>query len=247
MTLGEINTKIGNLINDPNSVAYTAASRVIDLNIWNQKIVSMILDSQDEVSYDDPNQTTYPIFKVPLTANRDIQIPTSVKMLKIKSISVCYDGSNIYRSTPFDIDETNLPVADAANTAAQAAIDGRFSKTSPRVDVKFGALWTYPMASAADVAAGGYIIFECFREPYVFTTSDLSTGTLTPGFDGTFHAMLAYGPAKEYALPKQLPQLKGPEGILATLADYEARLRQQYSSKQLDRRQALTGDDQNYK
>lgn len=217
---------------------------LIDINIWYQKIVSMILDSQDETDYDDPNQTSYPIFKTALTTNRDYYMPATLKALKIKSLSVCYDGSKVYRATPYDINEGLLPVADAANTTAQLAIDANMSRTSPRFDIKFGGIWLYPMATSTDVANGGYFISEFFRQVVEFTSADLSTGTATPGFDASFHAMLAYGPAMEYTTAKQLPQLKM---IAAELQDFEVRLRRQYSSKQLDRRYALAPDYQNFK
>lgn len=243
MTLSDIQNKIYSLT-DTDSTSYPNANMLIDLNLWNQKIVSMIIDSQDEGSYDDPLNTSYPIFKTLLTANRDVQIPTSIRSLKVKNLSVSYDGVNLYRAEPLDIDETYLPVSDAANTTAQAFIDANMSRTAPRYDVKFGSFWLYPMPTATDVANGAYMVSEFFRQPVDFTSSDLTTGTLVPGFDASFHAMLAYGPAMEYATIKQLPQLKQ---IAAVLTDYEMRLRRQYSTKILDRRNALSSDYQSYK
>lgn len=245
-TLADIQNKIYALTGT-DATSYPNANMLIDLNLWFQKIVSMILDSEDETDYDDSNQTAYPIFKTALTANRDIQIASSVKALKIKTISVCYDGVNLYRASPFDINGSDLPVADAANTTANTKIDGNFARSSPRFDIKFGSVWLYPMPTAADVTAGGYMISEFFRQPVEFTLSDLTTGTLVPGFDASFHYMLAYGPAMEYCMPKQLPQLKGPQGIIATISDYEVRLRRQYSSKQVDRRYMLGSDYQSFK
>jgi len=243
MTLSDIKTKIYALTGT-DSTSYPDANMLIDINLWYQKVVSMILESQDETDWDDSNQTKYPIFKIPLLASRDIRIPQSINMLKVKDVSVCYDGTNIYRSTPYDIAEGNYPVADAANTAAQLKIDENMSRTSPRHDIRWNSVWLYPMPTAADVAAGGYMVVETFRGPKEFTSGDLSTGTAQPGFDSTFHPILAYGPATEYEGPKQLPQLKRD---MAMLADYEVRLRQQYSSKELDRNYALSSDYQSYK
>lgn len=242
-TLADIQNKIYALTGT-DSTSYSNANMLIDINLWYQKVVTMILDCQDEADFDDANQTTYPIFKASLTTGRDIPITTGLKALKIKSLSVCYDGTNIYQATPFDINESTLPVADAANTAAQSFIDANMSRTAPRYDVKFGSFWLYPMPTAADVSAGGYVIAEFFRAPIEFTSSDLTTGTASPGFDPSFHFMLAYGPALEYATAKQLPQLKM---IAAELQDFETRLRRQYSSKMFDRRYALSSDYQSYK
>lgn len=243
MTLGDIQNKIYTLTGT-DSTSYSNANMLIDLNVWQQKVVSMILDSQDETDYDDPHQATYPIYKVLLTSNRDTAIPTNLNILKIKSVSISYDGVNIYRAKPFDITESSLPVANAANTTAQTNIDSYMSRTAPQFDIKFGSIWTYPMAQAADITAGAYMVLEFYRSPVEFTLTDLTSGTLIPGFDISFHAILAFGPAFEYATAKQLPQLKQ---LGMDLQDYETRLRRQYSSKQMDRRYALTGDYQNYK
>lgn len=242
-TLADIQNKIYSLTGT-DVTSYPNANMLIDLNQWNQKVTSMILDSEDETDYDDPNNTDYPVYKVLMTVNRDIQIPAAVRMLKIKSVSISYDGVTLYPATPYDIGEGYQPIADAANTAAQAAIDANMSRTAPKFDIKFGSIWTYPMANSTDVSNGAYVMFECFRQPYEFTLSDLTTGTLSPGFDASFHHMMSYGPSMEYCTAKQLPQLKM---IAATLGDYEIRLRRQYSSKQLDRRYAMTPDYQSMK
>lgn len=246
MTLPDINVKIGNLIGDPDSVAYTAASRIIDINIWLQKIVSMILDAQDEEDYDDQRRTDYPIKTILLTTNRDYPIPVSEKVLKIKSLSVAYDATNYYRANPIDSNEVSgismaLP---AAATTANTNLDARFSRTTPRYDVKFNSIFLYPMALSADVTAGGKMVVEWFRQPTEFSTGDLTNSGTVPGFDDTFHAMLAYGPAFEYATAKQLPQLKA---IALTLSDFETRLRTQYSSKQKDRVYQFLPEYQTYK
>lgn len=238
MTLSDIQNKIYQLTGT-DSTSYSNANMLIDINLWYQKVVSMILDSQDETDWDDSNQPKYPIYKLTLTANRDTQIDPSINYLKMKSVSVCYDGTNIYRAFPYDIGEDDLPVVDAANTTANTDLDSFKSRIRPQYDVKFGSLWLYPMPTASDVAAGAYAMLEFYRAPVEFTSSDLTTGTATPGFDISFHGMLAYGPAQEYATAKQLPQLKM---IAGELQDFEARLRKQYSSKQTDRRYALQSD-----
>lgn len=236
-TLGDINTKVTELIGvDTNT--YANANRLINLNLWYEKIVGMILDAQDETDYDDPNRTDYPIFTFPLVAGqRDYSIAASYGILKIKDMSVTYDGVNYFRALPFDIaDNDFIGNAPSSATVQNATLDSYFPKTQPQYDYKYGSLWLYPMAQTADVSAGAQAIVEFFRVPTDFILSDLTTGTLVPGIDPTFHLMLAYGCAYEYAQAKQLPQLSG---IVDVLKDYEERLRKQYSSKQLDRKYTL--------
>ena len=243
MTLSDISSKITTLTGaDTNQ--YTNAERVIDLNIWQQNIVSMIIDSQDETDYDDPNYGNFPRKTVPLTTNRDYSIPVTEKVLKIKSLSVAYDGVTFYRATPLEFSASQLADSTAAGTTQNATIDSMFSRTTPRYDIKFGSIFLYPRATSADVTAGGLILIEWFRQAQALTLSDLTTGTLVPGFDDTFHVMLAYGASYEYLKGKDM---KRAEAVFRDLQLYEARLRKQYSSKQLDRQYTLSGDYQSYK
>lgn len=250
-TLGDINAKITALTN-ASTTEYASSDRLIDINMWNQKIVSMILDSQDESYYDDARFTGYPKVTYPLTANRDYSIGQTLtdtsgltyQALKIKSLSVSYDGVNTYRATPMDLTEYDIGDAPASATTANATIDANFSKAAPSYSYKNGAIWLYPMGSTQDVANNGFLIAEFERSAADFTSGDLSTGTVLPGFDTTFHMMLAYGPASEWCIAKSLPQMSE---VQEGLADFEARLRRQYSSKQQDRHLTMQMDYQSMK
>jgi len=119
MTLGDINTKVLALVHT-NSNTYIDANMVIDINIWYQKIVSMILESQDYTDFDDNRDTNYPIATRALVASqRDYAFGTALWTLagkeggagtatqtllplKIKRLDVTYDGVNYFRATPFD-------------------------------------------------------------------------------------------------------------------------------------------------
>jgi hypothetical protein len=231
MTIGEINTQI-TFLTGADTTAYPSSQRVIDINQWNQKVIGMILDSQDESDYDDPRHGDFPIVTNSLTTNRDYGIPVAEKVLKIKNVSISYDGVTVYRASPLDINETELPSVPSSETEAQATLDANFSRTSPAYDVKFNSIFIFPKATQADVDAGGFMVVEWFRQPKEYTTSDLTTGTEVLGFDDTFHPMVSYGASLNYAIAKQLPQKKEYAEILA---DFEASLRRQYSKKQGDR------------
>lgn len=250
-TLADINTKISNLTTtDTNS--YPNSDRLIDINLWQQKIVGMIMDSEDESYFDDARFTGYPKVTTPLTTNRDYAISQTLtdtsgitySCLKIKSVSVSYDGVNFYRAIPMDLAETTLPDNPASETTASTNLDANFSRTAPRYSYKNNSLWLYPFATQADVDAGGSMVVEMERGAAEFTLSDLTTGTAIPGFDTTFHHMISYGVASEFCIAKGIPQKEDQKQVLA---DYEARLRKQYSSKQLDRNYALTSDYQTMK
>lgn len=250
-TLSDINTKISNLTTT-DTVQYPNSDRLIDINLWQQKIVGMIMDSEDESYFDDARFTGYPKVTTSLTTNRDYAINQTLtdtggitySCLKIKSVSISYDGQKYYRAEPMDLAETNLPDNPASASTADTTLDAFFSKTAPRYSYKNNSIIIYPKATQADVDAGGLMIVELERGAADFTLSDLTTGTAIPGFDITFHMMLAYGPAYEFCQSKGMPQA---QSIYRELQVYEDRLRKQYSSKQLDRRYALQGDYQTMK
>ncbi len=250
-TLADINTKISNLTTT-DTTQFPNEDRLIDVNLWNQKIVGIIMDAQDESYFDDARFSGYPKLTVPITTSRDYPINQTLtdtgglqfSVLKLKSLSVSYDGVKTYRGTPMDLANQLIGDSPSSDTTQNATIDANFSRTNPSYSYKNNSIWLYPMATAQDVSAGGFIIAEFLRTPADFTIDDLNTGTVIPGFDSTFHHMISYGVAYEFCESKGLPQ---SQSIYRELQVYEERLRRQYSSKQLDRRMTLQGDYQSMK
>lgn len=202
----------------------------------------MILDSQDEVDFDDARYTDYPSVTVPMTTNRDYAFGQTItntagltySVLKIKDVSVSYDGVNFYKAFPLDINELTVGNAPTMTASTQnTTIDANFSRTAPRYDMKNNSFNIYPMAQTADVTAGAKMVIEWYRTPVEFTLAELTAGVVIPGFDPSFHMMLAYGAAYEFCASKGLPQA---DRLYREYQDYEVRLRKQYSSKQVDRK-----------
>ena len=243
MTLSDIATKARSLTGtDSNN--YTNAQLLIDLNIVHQKAADIILSAQDESDYDDPNHGDYPTGTFPLTTNRDNFIPTTERILQLKTASISYDGTNYYKSTPIDSNEFPFGQGPASATTQESTIDGLFSKTAPRHDWKYGALFVYPKATQTEVDAGAKVFLEWTRAAYLFTSSDLSTGTMEPGFDTQFHPFLAYGCAFERSIDKNPALAKDLWGVMQ---DYEARMRRHYGQKQRGRMISLQADLPDYK
>lgn len=236
MTLGEINLKTYNLTHTDIS-SYPDASMVIDINLWYQKIVSMIFEAQDDSDFDDQRNSTYPVVTTPMVAGqRDYSIPVSEEVLKIKRVDITYDGIHYYRATPFD---NGVPTWGFGNPTDE---DSNMIKQAPRYDVQYNSIFVYPLAIASDVSSGAKIRIEWQRAvtPFSITAdypaSTMSTSTTVPGIDITWHPMLAYGAAYEFANANNLPQL---QNIKQDLLDWENRLRTAYSRKDLDTMLAL--------
>jgi hypothetical protein len=236
MTLGDINTKVLALTH-ADTTSYPDATMLIDINMWYQKIVSMIFESQDDTDFDDQRNTNYPIVTTPMVAaQRDYAIPVSEQVLKIKRVDITYDGTNYYRATPFDNGVAQWGMGNAANE------DSNFIQASPQYDVQYNSIFIYPLPTAANVSAGGQIRIEWERAVTPFSQSAdynaaaMSTSVSVPGIDLPWHPMIAYGAAYEFANANNLPQLGN---IKQDLVDWEARLRVAYGRKDLDTQMAL--------
>lgn len=246
MTLSEINSKISQLTGaDTTTSGYATANRLIDINLWQHKILTMILNSQDESDFDDQRNITYPFKYLSLVADtRDYSIPVSEKVVAIKRVDITYDGTTWYKAEPIDSGEILEGVPLSTETAAEAQLDILFDKSAPRYDAKYNSIFIYPRPTSGDVANGAQMKVEWVREITEFTSGEFTTGTAVPGFDSAYHPILAYGPAFEYCNSLNLPQTKT---LWAVLQDYEARLRRTYGEKQKDRTYQLTAEYQSYK
>ena len=244
MTLGDIAVK-ARFLSNTDSTSYPDVNILIDINIWYQKVVSMILESADEANFADTNDTNYPLTtRLLVAAQRDYAFGTALWTLlgkeggagtatqtllplKIKRLDVAYDGTNYYKATPFDDGTSKYGMGNASND------DQYFVKDAPQYDVKFNSIFLYPMATAADVTAGAIMRLEQERNVIPFTSGQLTAGTVIPGFDAPFHPILAEGAALEYGKARAYPQVEDWE---KNLQDWEARLRTAYGRKNLDNR-----------
>lgn len=229
MTLGDVATKARSLTHT-DIISYTDAQLLIDINIWNSKVSSIIFESQDDSDFDDARNTTYPIVTTPMVAGqRDYAIPVASQVLKIKRVDITYDGTNYYRATPFDAGAVDWGMGNSTNE------DINMIKQAPRYDIQYNAVFVYPLPVAADVTAGAKIRIEWFRDMIAFVPGDYTTvltdSTVIPGFDRPFHPILAYGAAYEFARAQLLPQMKD---FKEETDLWEARIRVAYGRKNQD-------------
>lgn len=221
MNLSDISTKITELTGC-STTDYPNANRLINLNIWYDKIHTMILQSQDEWDFDDSNNDDFPILTTDLVASQqDYPLPTG--SLAFNRVEVSYDGTNWYKAPSMDIKGIEI-------STDTTSIADNFSTDEPCYDIRANSIFLYPIPSA-NVTAGLKVWID--RNMTLFTTTDLVTNPteVFPGFDRNFHPMLAFGGAFEWAVAKK-PELA--PNFKVVLDDYEARLRAHYGKKQKD-------------
>ena len=129
MTLSEVNEKLTRLTGE-NTTRYTNAQRAVDLTISLDKVASMIIDSQDDADFDDPNNTDFPIFYTDLVSGqRDYTFSISNNVLQYKEVEISWDGTTYY--TAQRLDRSLQPFA----TGNADLLDSNYSKESPYYDI----------------------------------------------------------------------------------------------------------------
>lgn len=184
------------------------------------ELTTDIMLLQDSFDWDDPYKTDYPIATTPLTLNRDYQFD-NISFLRLKAVTINY-GSGEVRATPFDsASYTDSPAI------GDTSIDQNFLKTAPMYDPKGFGFWLYPLASQADIDAGGYARIEFSRAFDEFSYDDT---TKEPPIDRNFHDLIAIGASLKWAgLPdKQYQKLTNDYAV------GRARLVQHYSKRNED-------------
>lgn len=235
MTLGNIDTKITELTK-ANTTAYPVANRLINVNIWNQKVVTWILSSQDSSDFEDANRTGYSTLSASLIANqRDYRFGITDGVVAVKRVDISYDGNKSYRSTPVDSSEVDIGLIEG-----ETDIDTRFTKQAPAHDWKYNALFIYPIPTASV----GTIEVEVSRTAKDFTSGEYTTGTITPGFDENFHPVLAYGGAYEYFFANEMSQ-KASDAV-NIINDYRQSIKVQYGKKEQSYPLTFAADYQDY-
>lgn len=190
-------------------------TRYINANY--DKVVTMILQSQDEWNYDDSNHTDLPILTANLVASQqDYALPAA---LKVSRGEITFDGTEWKRLTPIDKNQ----ISSATDTTS---IANDFDQSQPYYDLTAQSLMLYPIPDA-NVTAG--LKLWITRNVDAFTTADT---TQEPGIDRAFHDMIAIGAARDWGLSKGK---QNTNQLSQMFTDFEKRIRQHYGTKQKDR------------
>lgn len=222
MTLAQIQQKIYNLTNS-NATTYPNAQMIVDINTWYQHVVFAILRSQDDWNFDDANNiSTFPILTADLVANQqDYALP--VNCLKVSRLELAYDGITMYKAEPIDI--------GFISKGTQPTEIQQWANTNrPYYDLSSNSIFLYPVPLASTSNNTGMKLW-IERGITEFLTTDLATGTLSPGFDTPFHQIIAYGAAHERSIAKNLVNA---DRINNRLEELLAELSTYYGSKDED-------------
>ena len=157
-------------------------------NKWAKTGAVIAIREMDGWDFDDPEWGNYPSGTFAGQTDRDFVFAGSLKLLKIKSVGICYDGTNYVKASP--IDSTEL-----SNVKADPNIDDLVNTASPLYDAIGNAINIYPKMTTAQVVAGAKVYIEFLREPVEFATTDTIQ---EPGLASPFHQLISKGASLEY-------------------------------------------------
>lgn len=193
MTLSDIKNRIY-LFTSTNSTSFPAADVLIALNAAMSRVTSLILQADGRWQWDDDNQSDLPISTTALVSGQqDYSFPVSY--LKILRVEIKGNGGTYF---------IKLVPRDQEDPMWGMELQGLDSTTSGlpfNYDVIGHSIFLYPIPNYSQNASLK-VYFQ--RSSTDFTSGDLSTGTLVPGFVSIFHDLLALWPSYDFAIANGL-------------------------------------------
>lgn len=208
-----------------NSTSFTDADVVIGINNKQERVESIILQSDGRWQFDDVNQTDLPIATTSLvTDQQDYSLPSTD--IEITRIEVLDQTSNWTKLIPID----------QADLYQQSLTD--YLKTSglPIYYDKLGnSLFLYPKPSFTQ-SASLKVWFK--RAPVAITSASLTATSLTaqPGFNSMFHELIPLWVSYDYGIANGLTNV----GLLMTeIQRLEQSIQDAYSLRDKDEHLSL--------
>lgn len=222
MTLSDIKNRVY-LLTKTNSTSFPAADLLIALNTALNRVGSLILQSDGRWSWDDDNQSDLPIATTTITSGQqDYSLPVSY--LKITRVEIKLNGATGFTLlTPFDEQDDKVWALDNTGTGSPMFYD-----------LQGRSVFLYPIPNYTQ-AASLKIYFQ--RGPYEFSSSELSTGSLSPGFSSLFHDLIPLWIAYDFYLANDQSQVGG---LLTEIQRKETELIKYYSLRNKDDRPRIT-------
>lgn len=219
MNIADINRRV-NFYTNTDTTEYEAEDRLIATNKAVDDTHIMILQAMDGDDFDDKNYTdNFPIKPTDIVSGQsDYSLPSD--LVKIKRVTISYDGNNIYKATPFDINQSGVALKDSY-----------FNVQSPFYDLHDNSIEIYPEPTQ-DVTNGLQIWIS--RQMALFTSAEVTTGTKEPGFDRQFHEIIPLKVSYDWVLAKTPEDSNKLTSLGNKIAEYEQRIKQHYSDKQKD-------------
>lgn len=216
-TYGSLQSKVyfltkTNVNSFPNSDMAILATHAIN------RVASLIQQADGRWQYDDSNQTDLPIGTTALVSGQQ-DYSLSSAHLSIQRVEVKDAEGNWIKMTPID----------QADVYDQSITDFMAGGGTPLYYDKAGnSLFLYPYPDYSQ-AASLKIYFT--RAPSALLSSDISSTTVSPGFNALYHDLVALWISYDYALANGLPNANQ---LLEEIQRKEDALKEDYSMRSAD-------------
>lgn len=218
MTIADIQTLARFLVNQ-NSTSFTDAQLLILVNKYYEEIIGRLVTetAASKWPFGDFNYTAFPSFTVTLTDNvgeydlRDWGTTDEETPLAILGAEILGSGGiwqPLARTSLRQIREAGYAYPEYykdKGVPLEYELRGNIFVLKP------------PPDSTKVTLTNGLRLYH-LQTADKFTSSEVTTGTKEPGFPSPWHDMLAYGPARDYAIANGLPNVR------ALKTEYEDRM-----------------------
>lgn len=185
-TILDINT-FTRYICDADSTSYADSDLLITTNLAYERVVGWILDSDGRWQFDDTNYTTFPRgFQDLVDGQFDYSFNES--LLRIEEVHVLDSDGKPQKLRPRDKSDLSIPWTEFYDTNGM-----------PEVYDKDGdSIILGPAPTSGDTTLSGGLRVHFRRTAQIFTSSEVTTGTKSPGFASPWHLILSYMAAIPY-------------------------------------------------
>jgi len=185
---------------DTNDTQYTRLDKTARVNTSLEQVIGELINADGTWQFDDSNYTNTPRGLADLTTGQNIYT-FSDKLLQIEEVDIL-DINGFYRKiTPWDSSEHSMSfeeyfgiTASNGTYTAPAGFPQFYDKQSNVIRFDRS-----PTAAYATLTKGLRVIFK--RTASLFTATSATTiDTTVPGFDSTYHVVLAYMASIPYCM-----------------------------------------------
>lgn len=173
-------------IAETDTTTFTTAQFVRSANAWCRKAVFWIWQYSSVWEFDDSNHTDLPIATTTLKDDQqDYSMPSgALDVLRVEVL----DSSDNYQQIPqIDKSQVNTAMTEHRETAGMPV----------EYDLIGNSIFLYPKPDTSLVTASAGLKLYLARDIDAFTTADT---TQEPGFLRSFHEIVAYGSAYDFAV-----------------------------------------------
>ena len=174
------------------SATYLDADKIRNINVAYNDVARLIWESAGDWQYDDSNANTLPIAKTTMVHNQqDYSLPSTCQ--RVHRVEVKNSEGNWTKLKPIDIHDIKIAAPEYFKSPGMPIY----------YDLVGSSMMLYPTPSSAYATLASGLAVYMDRNVTEFPVTATST---TPGFATTFHRILSYAAALDFAQDNQQRQ-----------------------------------------